>query len=195
LTKDEIIKQLHAASKEFIDYCSTISADKFFHQPEDKWSAAQNVKHLVISANATRPAFNLPKFFIRLYAGKANRPSRSYDELVTKYKLKLQQGGKASGRFIPQAISSQTQKESLLDSFILAMHKLINAIEKKWTDPQLDQYIAPHPLFGKITLRELCYFTIHHTYHHLASIKERVNSWAQDHPLADSDFRPLTSGL
>jgi hypothetical protein len=176
LTKDEITKQLHAASKEFSDYCSNVNADIFFYQPAEKWSAAQNVKHLVISANATRLAFNLPKSIIRLYVGKPNRPSRSYEELVNKYKLKLQQGGKASGRFIPPAISPGIGKDGLLQSFILSMNRLINAIDKKWTDPQLDQYIAPHPLLGKITLRELCYFTIYHTYHHLAIIKERVSS-------------------
>jgi len=54
------------------------------------------------------------------------------------------------------------------------MDKLIIAIEKKSTDTQLDQYIAPHPLLGKITLRELGYFTIYHTQHHLAIIKDRL---------------------
>ncbi len=175
MAKDEIIKQLHAASKEFSDYCCNVNTDKFFHQSGEKWSAAQNIKHLVISANATRLVFNLPKFFTKLYVGKPNRPSRSYDELVNKYNLKLQHGGKASSRFIPPALSSAIGKDSLVKSFTLSMNKLINAIEKKWTDPQLDQYIAPHPLLGKITLRELCYFTIYHTHHHLAIIKERVS--------------------
>jgi hypothetical protein len=55
------------------------------------------------------------------------------------------------------------------------MSRLANAIDKKWADSQLDQYIVPHPLLGKITLRELCYFTIYHTYHHLAIVKERVS--------------------
>jgi hypothetical protein len=54
------------------------------------------------------------------------------------------------------------------------MDKLINAIEKKTTDPHLDHFIAPHPLLGKITLRELCYFTIYHTLHHQAIINERI---------------------
>jgi len=55
------------------------------------------------------------------------------------------------------------------------MLRLNSDIEKKWKEPQLDQYIAPHPLLGKITLRELCYFTIYHTKHHLNIIKERLS--------------------
>ena len=174
MTKEEIIKHLHSAKEEFTGFCSVIDDDKFFHQPKEKWSIAQNVNHLTISANTTRLAFLLPKFIVRLYAGKPNRPSRTYDELVNKYKMKLQQGGKASGRFIPKLISPATGKENLLSSFAKSMDQLIHRIEKKWSDPQLDQYIAPHPLLGKITLRELCYFTIYHTHHHVAIVKERI---------------------
>lgn len=165
---------MHAAGKEFLECCLSIDKNNFFYQPAEKWSIAQNVKHLIISANTTRLAFSLPKFIIKLYVGKPNRSSRSYDELVSKYKLKLQQGGRASGRFIPQKQSNNMGKGQLLDSFNQSMVKLVSTIENKWTEQQLDQYIAPHPLLGKITLRELGYFTIHHTYHHLNIIKERL---------------------
>jgi hypothetical protein len=173
LNKEEIIKQLHSAKEEFTGFCSGIDTDLFFRQPIEKWSVAQNVKHLIISANTTRLAFSLPKFIVRIYAGKPNRSSRSYDELVNKYKTKLQQGGKAGGRFVPAIISLKEGKEKMLGSFSKSMIRLIDNIENRWSDNQLDQYIAPHPLLGKITLRELCYFTIYHTYHHLNIIKER----------------------
>jgi hypothetical protein len=175
LAKEEILKQLRLATEEFTSFVSAIDPDKFFRQPKEKWSIAQNVKHLTISATTTRLAFLLPKFIIRLYTGKPTRPSRSYDDLVSKYKMKLQQGGRASGRYIPKIISPQTGKENLSQSFATSMDKLIRSIEKNWADPQLDQYIAPHPLLGKITLRELCYFTIYHIHHHLGIIKERLH--------------------
>jgi len=173
LSKDEIIKELDDACFKFIEFCTGVDTHTFFFQPAEKWSIAQNVEHLVISANTTRLAFSLPKFIVKLYAGKPNRASRTYDELVNKYKLKLQQGGKASGRFIPEKIRESPEKKTMLETFKKAMNRLKDSIERKWEDSQLDQYIAPHPLLGKITLRELCYFTIHHTYHHLALIKER----------------------
>jgi hypothetical protein len=175
LAKEKILQQLSLVSEEFTSFCSAIDADTFFRQPKEKWSIAQNVNHLAISANTTRLAFLLPKFIVRLYAGKPNRPSSSYDDLVIKYKLKLQQGGRASGRYIPKIISSRIGKENLLQSFAKSMDQLVNCIEKKWIEPQFDQYIAPHPLLGKITLRELCYFTIYHTHHHLGIIKERLH--------------------
>ena len=167
MSKEEIIKELDAACAKFLEYCSAIDSATFYYQPEEKWSIAQNVEHLVISGNTTRLAFSLPKFIVKIYAGKPNRASRTYDELVNKYKLKLQQGGKASGRFIPQKIRERKEKNVMLETFKKAMNKLTETITNKWNDSNLDKYIAPHPLLGKITLRELCYFTIHHTYHHL----------------------------
>jgi len=171
-TIPEIQQQLQSAGNEFNRYCTTLTDEQFFYQPADKWSPAQQVKHLIIAADNTKLAFALPKFIVRWYAGKPNRASRSYDELVAKYNLKLQQGGKASGRFIPKPISASYGKQKMLDQFKRSMDKLIHAISSKWQEPQLDQYIAPHPLLGKITLRELGYFTIHHTYHHLESIQK-----------------------
>ncbi|MBK5272144.1 MAG: DinB family protein [Bacteroidia bacterium] len=174
LSKEDIIQELEVVLKELTDFCSDINDQLFFQQAPEKWSVAQNVKHLITSARMTNLAFSFPKFVIKIYAGKPNRSSRSFDELVAKYKLKLSQGGRASGRFVPKIISEKEGKENLLHHFSKAMQHVEISIQKKWKDPQLDQYIAPHPLLGKITLRELCYFTIYHTRHHLEIIKNRV---------------------
>lgn len=175
LSKEEIVARLDEASAEFSTFCSHISDEVFFRQPAEKWSVAQNVTHLITSANMTKLAYRLPKFIVRIYSGKPNRPSRTYDELVAKYKLKLEKGGRASGRFVAKPVSPTKGKGNILVSFNRSVRSLNDSILKNWNDPQLDQYIAPHPLLGKITLRELGYFTIYHTGHHLAIIKERLN--------------------
>ena len=112
---------------------------------------------------------------MRWVGGKPNRNSRSYDELVAKYKLKLEQGGRASKRYIPNPIPALYGKEKLLNNFAKAMDRMAVAIEKKWKEAEPDQYLAPHPLLGKITLRELGYFTIYHTYHHLETIRKMTS--------------------
>jgi DinB superfamily len=174
LSKKEIVTQLGEISNEFSAFCSLISDESFFRQPLEKWSVAQNVTHLVTSAKMTSLAYRLPKFIVRIYGGKPNRPSRTYDELVAKYKMKLEQGGRASGRFVAKAVSADVKKENIMHTFNRSMKALENSIQKKWDDRQLDQYLAPHPLLGKLTLRELCYFTIYHTQHHLEIVKERL---------------------
>ena len=171
MNKIEIIAASHKIFGEFSDYCLNISDEIFFNQPDDKWSIAQNVDHIIISTRQTKLAYLLPKFIVRLYTGKPNRPSRSYDELVKKYHAKLEAGGKASGVFIPKIITGG--KEKLMNDWMKISAAYINTLDKNWKDDQLDNYLAPHPLLGKITLRELCYFTIYHTEHHLNIIKQR----------------------
>ena len=51
--------------------------------------------------------------------------------------------------------------------------KLIAKVEKQ-EEKELDIYILPHPLLGKVTLREMLYVTIHHNEHHLQLLKNRI---------------------
>ena len=167
----EIITSSEKIFREFTGYCRSVTDEKFFFQPADKWSIAQNVDHLTISMRQTRLAYALPKFIVRLYTGKPNRAGRSYDELVTKYKNKLAAGGRASGVFVPKQITG-ISKEALINKWEKSVDAYFSSL-KKQDDEKLDKYLAPHPLLGKITLRELCYFTIYHTEHHLNIIKQR----------------------
>lgn len=172
LTIEEIANRLKIAAGDLTRYCTSLSDEQFFRQPVDKWSPAQQTKHLVKSTDTARLAFTLPKFLVRWIGGKPNRPSRTYDDLVARYKQKLEQGGKASGRYIPKPIPVSYGRERLLQDFERSMKRFARALVRNRTEPDLERYIAPHPLLGKITLRELCYFTIHHSYHHLESIKK-----------------------
>jgi hypothetical protein len=172
MDKEEIIAKSKLIFGDFTDVCLDIPDEEFFLQPADKWSIAQNVDHLIRSVKYTRLAYCLPKSIVRRIGGKPNRPSRTYDELVEKYKLKLAQGGKASGRYIPKTVV--LGKFKLMQKWQRACSRYLESIDLNWKDDQLDNYIVSHPLLGKITLRELCYFTIYHPEHHLNIIKSRI---------------------
>ncbi len=172
--QEELLTRLNQAGREMLLLCRNISPSVFFQSPEGKWNAAEQIKHLIISANSTRTAYKLPKFILHIYVGKPNRPSRSYEALKEKYYQKLDAGGRASKRFIPSPASQAEDQFVILNKFEKAMQRLQDTISRKWNDSQLDQYIAPHPLLGKITHRELIYFTIFHTEHHQQSIMKMV---------------------
>jgi hypothetical protein len=173
MQKEEILKASKTIFNQFTETCLQTPNEKFFLQPKQKWSIAENADHLIRAIKVTKLAYSLPKFFVRMLFGKPNRGSRTYEELVAKYKLKLEEGGRATGRYIPK--KTTTKKMELMQEWQKRNEKYLEALELKWTDQQLDQYIAPHPLLGKITLRELCYFTIYHTEHHLNIIKTRLS--------------------
>jgi hypothetical protein len=170
-TKSEIVAALNKNITSFNQFILPMDKETFETTPGGKWSAGQNLDHLIRSIRPLQPAYGLPKFILRIMFGKTNRPSRTYDEVVTKYKNKLAAGGRASGAFIPPAIPFD-KKETLLKKYEEQKQKLISKIEKQ-TEKELDEYILPHPLLGKVTLREMLYFTIHHNEHHLELLKSR----------------------
>ena len=45
----------------------------------------------------------------------------------------------------------------------------------KLDEEDLDNYILPHPLIGKTTIREMLYFTIYHVQHHHKAIVDNSN--------------------
>lgn len=172
LDKEQILLDSEKVFQQLTGFCRHLPPDLFFNQPHEKWSVAQNLQHLIISLKTTTAAYALPRFLVRLIGGRPNRPSRSYEELVEKYKTALANGGKARGRYVPGKIGPAVEKEQMLADWKKATKQYLEALRKNWQTNQLDQYIAPHPLLGKITLRELCYFTIYHTEHHLETMKE-----------------------
>lgn len=169
-TNAEIYNALQAAFDALKDACQSIPDNTFFNQPENKWSKAQHLQHIIISTQTSTAAFALPLFIVRLVGGKPKRSSLTYDELVAKYLQKLSDGGRASGRYIPKAIPVEIGKERMLARWQRATDTFLAAFEKVKDDSLLDKYQVPHPLLGKITLRELAYFTIYHTAHHKKAI-------------------------
>jgi len=169
--KPQIISALTEKVDEFNNYISSLNKEQFEATPNGKWSAGQNLDHLIRAIKPLQLAYSLPKFALTILFGKTNRPSKTYDEVVTKYKTKLAAGGKASGPFIPPTIKFE-KKDELIKKYDQQKQKLISKIEKQ-SETDLDKYILPHPLLGKVTLREMLYFTIHHNEHHLNLLIDR----------------------
>ena len=169
--KSSIIAALNEKVDAFNYYIDSLDKEGFEAKPNEKWSAGQNLDHLIRSIKPLQLAYSLPKFILKFMFGKTNRPSRSYEELVLKYKTKLAAGGRAGGVFIPTIISFD-KKNELLKKYDSHKNKLIKKIQKQF-EKDLDYYILPHPLLGKLTMREMLFFTIHHNEHHLNLLKNR----------------------
>lgn len=170
----ELQEKLRQNHFEFIETIKGLKDDDFLYAPTGKWTAGQQLEHIVKSVSPVSLAFSLPGFLLSIIFGRANRPSRSYDELVAKYKKKLAEGGRATARFIPAQIKL-AQREALSKKLQQLIATLNHHIGNK-SEEQLDAYILPHPLLGKLTLREMAYFTIHHVEHHRNSVVENLKT-------------------
>jgi len=164
MDRQKIIKLLKENHSSFVDYISDLTNEEFLFTYQHKWTAGQQLDHIYLAVRPVVLALSLPKLFIRFIFGKTNRSSRTYEDLVKKYLNKLQNGGQATARFIPKPISL-IQKETISKALNKNTNVLCSKIEK-FTEQDLDTLILPHPLLGKLTIREMLYFTIYHVGHH-----------------------------
>lgn len=170
--KKFIIDLLNTHADSLVSFVNHQSHESFTKSMNGKWSVGQNLDHLIRSLSPVNQALLLPSFVLRIAFGKPNRSPRSYQGLVERYHQKLSAGGTASGRFIPPAISWE-QKESKVGDFKIQKDKMIKRLGS-WSEKQLDQYLIPHPLLGKITVREMLFFSAYHIQHHTKLLEERV---------------------
>jgi hypothetical protein len=174
-SRPEIVEGLTKNIDAFNQYISKLNKQEFEASPAGKWSPGQNLDHLIRSIEPLVLAYSMPKFMLKWKFGKANRPSKSFEALVEKYKLKLSAGGSASARFQPARIQFD-DKEKLIEKYYLLKKRLLKKINR-WREEDLDNYILPHPLLGKLTLREMLFFTIYHNEHHLVLLKQRFEKF------------------
>jgi hypothetical protein len=166
MNKQEIISRLQDSHQEFINYLSALDDNAFMHSfQNEKWTAGQQADHIYRSLMPVHLILKFPKWTIKQLLGTANRPSKSYDELVEKYYFKLENRTGTPPRFF-------TPKEITVAIKPIVFAKVQNNLNKicaslnDFDENELDEFILPHSLLGKVTLREMMYFMILHVEHH-----------------------------
>lgn len=174
MDQQEIISELNEQYEVFISTLKALSDSDFEQSNEKKWSAAQQLEHIIKSVKPVDMAFGLPMFVLKMKFGLSNRPSKSYDDLVAKYLRVLRENPnyEMPKEYAPNGIPLARREKSLAK-----VSKLIGKLTKRlsrYTEEDLDTYILPHPLMGKLTLREMLYFTIYHVQHHQKQIHKNL---------------------
>lgn len=173
MNKEFIKKELAEKHKLFTDYIGSLDEDTFMkRENNEKWSAGQQLKHIYLSVRPVKMALLLPKFLLKLLFGRP-RQKRTYDELVATYKEVLKNGGKAGAPYIPKSVSFN-QRQKLITDLTNLIKSLSDKIDQL-SEEDIDSIILPHPLIGKISVREMLYFTIYHVQHHQELLKKYLN--------------------
>lgn len=170
--KEAIIEQLEVTYHKLIHWLGDQAEAQFSVSPAvNKWTAGQHADHLVKSTQPLNSVFKMPRFTIRTMFGKPNREGRTYEEIVAKYQQKLKEGAVANGRFLPKQVTT-ADKYKIMAALTTEKEKLQNVL-RNWREEDLDKYLIPHPILGKLTVREMFYFTIYHTEHHINILKNQ----------------------
>ncbi len=170
-----IAASLKALEAETADRFGELSDEEFLAPQGSHWSPAGHLRHLAKSVRAVARGMRLPAVAL-LFFGLARGRSRSYEEIREAYGEALAAGGKA-GRFAPGG--GERDRDSVISEWLSSNRQLTDALAE-WSEKALDRYRLPHPLLGKLTVREMLFFTIHHNAHHARRVLER--SGASERP-------------
>ena len=168
-TREELFAALKDSNQRAADWFLAIPTSDFFRREAEAWSPSDNLDHLIKAVKPITKALKLPRITLQAMFGKPEKASANYEELCQRYRDVIARGGQAAGRYLPEQKNpvddAEEQKSRLLEGWTKASNELASVAEK-WQEADLDWYQLPHPLLGKLTIREMLYFTIYHNLRH-----------------------------
>jgi len=175
-SRSEIIDGFQLAGGEGLRFWSDFPPDQFAAPIGEAWSPADNVRHLIKSTRPVIKALGTSKMTLRMVFGKASALSRSSDQLHQDYLNLLAQGGNA-GDYAPSPVAPPTDPRAWQAELVEELRNLIAELSTAidgWDEADLDHYLLPHPLLGKLTVREVLFFTLFHYQHHQENVTRRL---------------------
>ncbi|MGB0850222.1 MAG: DinB family protein [Bacteroidia bacterium] len=175
--KSEIIEGFYKKWSEIRKLIEKLTNDQFVMKNDPKvWSVAEEFDHVLKSATAVSSAMKVSPLMLKWKFGKPNREIRTYDEAYSRYFQKLKDvKGKpvAPSTFISEE-GKVFDKENMLKHWDSTLKKFEERINK-WSDKNLDRVLLPHPLLGKMMVREILFFTHFHTEHHRKGLEKKIS--------------------
>jgi len=172
MNKENIVEVLESSHHDLFEWLNNHPEEKWELGPESKWSTGQHVLHLVQTSRLINKALSYPKFLVKYKYGTSNRPSRNYEEVAKRYNERLFEN-QEKARVFNQGLQKPIAKErqQLIDSLQI-LNKKLQYKTNKLKNRHLDTLLLPHPLMGKMTLREIIMWSAYHTEHHLNILKK-----------------------
>lgn len=184
----EIANALRRLCAESELYWNAMSARDFVAPIGTAWSPADNVRHLTKSIVPLTRALRIPKIVLRLMFGTSPSMSRSYREIVSVYHAALRRGAQA-GRFAPEPRSHMGDTEEYRRQVLARHHSAVDDLAAEvtiWQHHHIDAVRLPHPLLGRLTVREMLLWTLYHNLHHVQVVARRRGEYfSEETPLND----------
>jgi len=176
--REQLIAALDRLHGEITRALGELTLEVFLAPQGEHWSPGDHLRHLNKSMRPVARAMNFSKVMLFGIGGISWSGSRSFEEVRSSYH-QLLAGGAEAGRFSPRArqgdLDDSAWRQRVLAHWQANGQALQDAISG-WPDRALDRYRLPHPLLGRLTVREMLYFTLYHSAHHARRIFERLDS-------------------
>lgn len=162
MNKTEIITQLFIEHNSFWDTSLELPSPTI--AKNGKWSVAQNVEHINLTLSRLGKFLSLPKPDIEANFGLSGRPSIGNEEFIKSYQNALTSGLQSPTPFVPEYNTDSSLQELITNGKKILENVISNL--QNWSEEDMEQYQCPHPALGKITVKEMFYFTIFHVQYH-----------------------------
>jgi len=173
-TRDELLGAFARLHEDSGAYWRAFDDVAFFRPLGQGWSPADNVRHLSKSIRPVARALGLPRLLLLLRFGRPKQ-ARPYERICADYDALLAAGATA-GRFTPSPLGPDGDPAARRVSIMAAREQAAAALSNgiaRWTNEQLDHRRLPHPLLGKLSVREMLFFTLYHNLHHVQVAERR----------------------
>lgn len=170
-TREQIIAECKRAFDRVENSARQLSEAAYRQRPGNKWSPAEQLEHLILS---TQPVVAIlgkdRQWFLQFGAGQ--HPGKDYTSLKAYYLQVLSTGLKAPAKFTPSEEVTM-DKAQQLETWTRVGRGLLAGLAD-WSESDLDDASMPHPALGILSMRQMLFFTILHTYHHGRAIAAQV---------------------
>ncbi len=171
MDKENIIQRLEETHQKLIQWLENHSDDQWMKGPEGKWTTGQHILHLDISSKLLNKALGYPKFLIKYKFGTNNRDPRTYETVAKRYDERLAESQEKAKAFNKDLKIPEIKDKKHLMSSLQIQSKKLQYKTRKLKEKHLDTLLLPHPLLGRMTLREIIMWTDHHVKHHLSILE------------------------
>ncbi|WP_055147464.1 DinB family protein [Jiulongibacter sediminis] len=175
MTRQQLIQDIDQSYNNVIEKISSVSEEEFYQKKNGKWSIAENLAHLTLSAKLMNRALNAPKIGLLLRFGLHLKSFRDINWMNKTYAAATIP---STTSFEPR-MQLESSKSFELKEFKEKHLALISSVNK-WGNPSLDFLQLPHIVFGKLSIREYLMFIAFHIRHHEKAI-DRIIAPTQSH--------------
>jgi hypothetical protein len=166
MTKQQLVDAFLKNHRDVVAYIAAMPADKLDVSVNGKWPPRQQLGHIYLTIVPFTRALASKEFIAEKF-GKAERAGWDMDTVRANY---LQTSRKAPEVYDP-VLNAPTDIAELQGKIEDTLAVIQQHFEN-YTEEDMDSLVLPHPLLGKLSIREMFYLMSYHPLHHKKQIPE-----------------------
>lgn len=169
--KEDIANLLEEKYSTLLNWLEHHDDEKWTYGPDNKWTTGQQALHLLKTIKPLNDILSMPAFMFKYTLGSTDRRSRDYDILVQDFLELLNQYNEHPSK-PPKTLKIPKLKDKryILTRLQVESKKLQYKIHRL-SDENLDTLVLPHPIMGRMPLREALMLTAYHVEHHTRQLQ------------------------